>query len=189
MIHHIICVSKYSRRIMLSRVYGMANNINAYFVYAYCLLQQLNSVLILWRSTLNYITYLYAVHHLSCIYREKLLITEYCKMCLVEATRVRHHYSLVDLICKYSCSLVKLSKTMRRPLQTPMKLLSIISKMNTSKSSEISLQEIEEFISTEFIDDPHFAHGVTNRSVFKLLPGHCKRIVDFVHQIKFKGRN
>ena len=63
--------------------------------------------------------------------------------------------------------------------------LQVISKMDTSDSSGNSLQEIEEFISTELIDDPRFARGITNRSVFKFLPGHRKRIIEFVHQIKF----
>ena len=35
------------------------------------------------------------------------------------------------------------------------------------------------------MDDPRFARGITNRSVFKFLPGHRKRIIDFVQQIKF----
>ena len=63
--------------------------------------------------------------------------------------------------------------------------LQVISKMDTSDSPGNSLQELEEFISTELIDDPRFARGITNRSVFKFLPGHRKRIIEFVHQIKF----
>ena len=38
-------------------------------------------------------------------------------------------------------------------------------------------------------DDPRFACGITNRSVFKFLPGHRKRIIDFVQQIKTKRKN
>ena len=45
--------------------------------------------------------------------------------------------------------------------------LQVISKMDTSDSPGNSLQEIEEFISTELIDDPRFACGITKRSVFK----------------------
>ena len=64
--------------------------------------------------------------------------------------------------------------------------LQVISKMDTSNSPGNSLQEIEEFISTEFLDDPRFARGITNRSVFKFLPAHRKRIIDF-HQIKINS--
>ena len=63
--------------------------------------------------------------------------------------------------------------------------LQVISKMDTSNSPGNSLEEIEQFISTEFIDDPRFARGITSRSVFKFLPGHRRRIIDFVQQIKF----
>ena len=62
--------------------------------------------------------------------------------------------------------------------------LQVISKMDTSNSPGNSLEEIEQFISTELREDPCFARGITNRSVFKFLPGHCRRIIDFVNQIK-----
>ena len=63
--------------------------------------------------------------------------------------------------------------------------LQVISRMDTSNSPGNSLEEIEQFISTEFIDDPRFVRGITSRSIFKFLPGHRKRIIDFVEQVKF----
>ena len=61
--------------------------------------------------------------------------------------------------------------------------LQVISKMDTSNSPENSLEEIEQFISTEFIDDPRFACGITSRSVFKFLLGHCSRKIDFFNKL------
>ena len=58
--------------------------------------------------------------------------------------------------------------------------LQVISKMDTSRNPGNSLQEVEEFISTEFAGDPHFQRGVTSNGTFKFLPGHRQRIVDFV---------
>ena len=51
--------------------------------------------------------------------------------------------------------------------------LQVISKMDTRNSPGNSLAEIEQFISTKFIDDPHFAHDITSRSAFKFLLCHC----------------
>jgi len=62
--------------------------------------------------------------------------------------------------------------------------LQVISKMNTSKNPGNSLEEVEQYISTECIDDPRFRRGITNHGTFKFLPGHRQRITDFVEKIR-----
>ena len=62
--------------------------------------------------------------------------------------------------------------------------LHVIGKMDISKNPGNSLEEIEQFISSEFKDDPRFERGITSKSGFKFLPGHRLRILDFVSKIK-----
>jgi len=62
-------------------------------------------------------------------------------------------------------------------------ILPVISKMDTSKTAGNSLEEVEQYISTELIDDPRFCRGITNHDTFKFLPGHQQRITDFVNKI------
>ena len=62
--------------------------------------------------------------------------------------------------------------------------LQVIAKMDTSRNPGNSLEEIEQFISTEFIEDPHFARGVTSIYTFKFLPGDRQRIINFVSNIR-----
>ena len=45
--------------------------------------------------------------------------------------------------------------------------LQVISRMDTSNSPGNSLEEIEQFISTEFTDDPYFVRGITSRYLLK----------------------
>ena len=64
--------------------------------------------------------------------------------------------------------------------------LQVISRMDTSRNA---LEEVEQYISTEFIEDPCFQRGVTNCGVtncgtFKFLPGHQQRNTDFMDKIK-----
>ena len=62
--------------------------------------------------------------------------------------------------------------------------LQVIAKMDTSRNPGNSLEEIEQFISTEFIEDPHFARGITSIHTFKFLPGDRQRIINFISNIR-----
>jgi len=60
-------------------------------------------------------------------------------------------------------------------------MLAVIAEMNES-----FIEEIEQFITDEFKDDPHFAQRINCKGVFKFLPGHRHRIADFISAIKLK---
>ena len=59
--------------------------------------------------------------------------------------------------------------------------LPVIAKMNES-----SIEEIEQFITEEFKEDPRFAQRINSKGIFKFLPGHRHRIADFISAIKLK---
>ena len=49
--------------------------------------------------------------------------------------------------------------------------LQVISRMDTRNPGN-ALEEVEQYISTEFIEDPCFQRGVTHCGTFKFLPGY-----------------
>jgi len=59
--------------------------------------------------------------------------------------------------------------------------LPVIVKMN-----EASILEIEQFITDEFNEDDCFKQRINSRGMFKFLPGHWHRILDFIGDTKLK---
>lgn len=62
--------------------------------------------------------------------------------------------------------------------------LEVIAKMDTTRTPGNSLEEVEQYISMEFLEDHRFRRGITSRGNFKFLPGHRQRIVNFVEKVK-----
>ena len=50
--------------------------------------------------------------------------------------------------------------------------LEVIAKMDTNRTPGNSLEEVEQYISMEFLEDHRFRRGITSRGNFKFLPGH-----------------
>ena len=52
--------------------------------------------------------------------------------------------------------------------------------------NEASILEIEQFITDEFNEDDRFKQRINSGGMFKFLPGHRHRILDFIGDIKLK---
>lgn len=62
--------------------------------------------------------------------------------------------------------------------------LETISDMDISSKQDNSLQLIEEFVSSEYPNDPRFSRGVTASGSFKFPPGHRQSIEKFIKDIR-----
>ena len=60
--------------------------------------------------------------------------------------------------------------------------LKVISEIDTS--SDCDLLEMEQFITEEFKEDSRFKTGFSVRGHFKFLPGHRRRIINFINGLK-----